>query len=364
MTAPTEIKIQFGGLEETPLRGGQIILRGSIVVDDLQHILFGDYQRELLPMASRASIFKALKAGDPLPDIELGMRGKRVRSRGDDYWLGDPVYGIDGQQRINSAIEYAAQHPQANVRLGCCVHFDTTEAWERERFQVLNAYRTKVSPNVLLKNLRDQHRPVLTLYGLTHQSGFVLHDRVCWMQNKQRNHLLTALTCLKMMAHLHSHLAPGLANTIPELLACLGKLESVIGIQNIRDNVGAFWNLIDECFGIRRIEYSQCAPHLRTTFLAVFARLLSSHSNFWRNGGKQLFVDAPMRRKIAMFDMNDDEVRRLCGSSGMARELLYGMLLREVNKGKTTKRLVPWDELQTRKPRSPKTINEQRASAA
>src|SRR4029434_10944417 len=106
----------------------------------------------------RESIFSALKCGEQLPDVELGMRGQRFREtkKDDEYLLQDPVFGIDGKQRIGSAIEYASLHPQAVVRSGAVIHFDTTEQWERERFHKLNATQRKVSPNVLLRNLRDQ----------------------------------------------------------------------------------------------------------------------------------------------------------------------------------------------------------------
>jgi hypothetical protein len=352
----TEIKILFGALEDSPSRGGLPILRGVLGIEDLRHIKFGDYQRELLPASTRASIFAALQSGEALPDVELGMRGQKFRTRGDDYFLQDDVYGIDGLQRIRSAMDYYALHPQTEIQLGCCVHFATNEAWERDRFQLLNAHRTKVSPNVLLRNLRDQYRPVLMLYGLTtNQTGFVLHNRVCWMQNKQRSHLLGALVCLKLVSTLHSHLSPGqFSNSLQAVLSSLVKLETVIGIQHMRDNVGAFWNLIDECFGVRKIEHSVCAPHLRGTFLAVLSRVLADHSNFWRANKKQLFIEADVRRKISQFDLQNEDIRRLCGSAGASVEILYELLLRHINSGKRTGRLTRWSVDDDKPPRKPR----------
>ena len=339
----TDSKIMSAGLQEVDVRGEPtIILRGVITVEDLKRVKYGDYQRELFPQSSRANIITGLKKGDVLPDITLGMRSQRFNTDGDTYILHDELWCIDGQQRIGSAIEYAAQHPHKKVVLGCVVHFSTTEAYERERFHALNAWQKKMSPNVLLHNVRDQYRPVLMFYGLTQQAGFVLHNRVCWMQNKHRGNLLSALVGLKMITNLHSHLSPGRSNSIKEVLSSLVQLEAKLGMQHMRDNTAQFWNLIEECWGIRNIVHHNCAPQMRGGFLVTLARVLSDHSNFWRVNGKQLFVEADMRRKIATFDLHAQGTEQLCGGSGASLELLYGMLVRHINKSKKTGTLKPW----------------------
>jgi hypothetical protein len=79
---------------------------------------------------------------------------------------------------------------------------------------------------------------------------------------------------------------------------------------------------------------------MRGTFLSVLAKLLSDHHDFWTgDDDKRLFVEAPLKRKIAQFPISDPEVRHLAGSSGKAREILYLMLRDHINSGKRTKHL-------------------------
>ena len=78
------VKIINGALHESPLRGGTVILRGVIDVGSLKTLRFDDYQREALPLSSLAKLTNALKAGESLPDIEIGMRGDRTRSVKED----------------------------------------------------------------------------------------------------------------------------------------------------------------------------------------------------------------------------------------------------------------------------------------
>jgi len=340
----SDIRILFGGLEESPSRGGTIILRGVIDPASLQGIQFADYQRELAPIASRESIFQALKCGEQLPDVELGMRGQRFREakKNDEYLLQDPVFAIDGKQRIGTAIEYASLHPQSVVRIGAVIHFDTTEQWERERFHKLNATQRKVSPNVLLRNLRDQCRPLMMLYALTEQRGFVLQGRVSWKQAMTRDELITALLYVKMVCALHSAFGPGLSNAIKEILASLITLEHAVTLPVMRDNTAVYFNLVDECFGVRTIQYRACATHLRGTFLKAFARLLANHTDFWRGeDNKRLFIEADLRKKIRAFPLSDKEWQRLAGSAGQAEEMLYQLMISFINSGKRTKRLTP-----------------------
>ena len=46
------------------------------------------------------------------------------------------------------------------------IHFGTTEEWERERFDILNMRRTRLSPNVLLRNRAAQCPSLSRLYEL------------------------------------------------------------------------------------------------------------------------------------------------------------------------------------------------------
>lgn len=338
--ALSSIKVLHGALDE---HDGNIVLRGVIAPESLIHLRTDDYQREVAPLTSQSSILSALQKGERLPDIELGMRGQTYRTdKEGNIWLQDLTFIIDGLQRTSTAIHYLGSKPNAPVRIGALIHFDTTKEWERARFRTLNTLRAKVSPNILLRNQRETSRAILALYGLTtNDRSFVLHNRVSWGQRMTRGELITALVMCKIVGILHSHKAAGRSVAAELLVLALDRSSELIGLQNMRDNLKTFFDLVDECWGVRRVQYREGAIHMRSNFLFVLARLLSDHKDFWRQPDeKKLFIDASMKRKIAQFPINDPQVVNLAGSSGKARDLLYMLLRDHINRGKTTKRLV------------------------
>ena len=160
----------------------QIVLRGVLDPVSLADLKVDEYQREPLPLSALSKLWGALRDGESLPDIELGMRGQDFDVSKDDkeFWLKGDVYIIDGQQRRNAALHILSIMPELNVRMGAMVHFGTSRTWERERFRVLILDRSRVSPNVLLRNMRHQSLAVLTLYGLSYnEPKFALVERVC-----------------------------------------------------------------------------------------------------------------------------------------------------------------------------------------
>ncbi|MEK7509785.1 MAG: hypothetical protein AAB605_03675 [Patescibacteria group bacterium] len=349
MTNPINpIRILNGALDEE--EGGEIVLRGRIAPESFIHLQVDDYQREVAPLSSQSSILGALTNGGTLPDIELGMRGQKFKEEADGtFVLTDPVYIVDGLQRVSTVVHYLSGHPDAAVRLGAKIYFDTDKPWERERFGILNgSTRAKVSPNILLRNYRETSRAILMLYGLSNTAkDFVLHDRVSWRQRMTRGELISALTFVKLVGILHSHKAAGIHAQLNMLVSALDRGVDLIGIQNVRENMKTFFDLIDECWGIKRVQYRESAIYMRGNFLYVLARLLSDHTDFWRQPDeKKLFIEAPLKRKIAQFPINDPEVVRLAGSSGKAREMIYLLLRDHINSGKRTKRLT------SRKPES------------
>lgn len=337
------VRILNSALDELEGSPNSIILRGVVDPQTFHLLLKDDYQREAQPLSSQSDILTALETGEPLPDIELGMRGHRTKDQPDGaVSLLDSVYIIDGLQRVSTAIYFASQHPEVAVRLGATVHFDTDKLWERKRFHMLNSSRIKVSPNILLRNMRDENPALLALYGLTNNDkSFVMHCRVSWSQRMTKGELLTALTFAKVVALLHSHKVAGKSVTLAALTPALENDVKVFGIQAVRENVRAFFNLIDECWGIKSVQYREGAIYMRGQFLFVLARILADHTDFWQNDDKRLFINADLKRKIAQFPIHDPEVVRLSGSSGMARVTLYTMLVSHINSGKRTRRLTP-----------------------
>lgn len=335
------VRLIHAALDESPLRGGTIILRGVLDQKTLSNLRLDDYQREAAPLSSLSSIWKAIKAGDPLPDIELGMRGKRVTGAKDEYILQDPVYIIDGQQRVGCALYHLTQFPDAIVNLGATVHFDTTRIWEKDRFRVLNSSRMKVAPSVLLRNEREQVPALGSLYGLsTNDKHFVLYNKVCWKQRKARTDLITGLMLVRTALTLHAHKASYGGTNLIELVNGVTKCSHEVGAGNLRENLKEFFRLIDDCWGVSNVSYTTGAPHLKLNFLLVLAKLISDHYAFWRQPDeKTLSIPLDLKRKLKLLNVHDPAVVNLSGGSGKAKYMLYLLIRDHINSGKRTRHI-------------------------
>jgi hypothetical protein len=329
------IKVCHAALDEAP--NGDIILRGVLDPTHLHLLKVDDYQREVLPISSLSDLVEAFFRDEPVPDIELGMRGQRVNEQGDCYALFDDVYIVDGLQRREAAL--LAMQRGTTPRLGAAIHFGTTPVWERTRFEILNAQRTKLSSNVLLRNLRHELQAVQMLVRLSESPSFVLKGRVSWTQRQTRTELLSAMTFAKVSGRLHSHLGPTRGTNYAELAKGLEKTMKEIGRDTMRDNIHLFFDVVDNCWGIKRITYKEGAVYMRQSFLLALAEVLSGHLDFWRDN--RLFVDAGLVRKIAQFPVSDPQVQNLASSSGKARQMLVLLMIDHINSGKRTRRLKP-----------------------
>lgn len=327
------IKVCHAALDEGP--NGDIILRGVIEPSHLHLLQVDDYQREVLPISSLKGLSESFVAKASVPDIELGMRGFRTIERDGCYHLQDDVYIVDGLQRV-SAAQLAIQQ-QAAPRLGAAIHFGTTPEWERTRFEILNAHRTKLSSNVLLRNLKHELEVVQMLVRLSENSSFVLKGRISWTQRQARTELLSAMTFAKVTGWLHSHLGPTRGTNYADLANGLEKTMRDVGKDVMRDNIRTFFDVIDTCWGIKRITYKEGAIYMRQSFLLALAEVLSGHLDFWRDN--RLFVEAGLMRKLAQFPVSDPQVQNLASSSGKARQMLVLLMIDHINSGKRTRRL-------------------------
>ena len=338
------VKLLNGSLHESDLRGGTIILRGVLHQDTLKNLLFDDYQREALPLASLRKLTNALKEGNTLPDIEIGMRGEKCREVEGNWFLNNECFVIDGQQRVNACVNFLQLNPGAKVFLGATIHFDTTKEWERERFRILNTDRVKVSPNVLLRNYRMDHPAIAKLYAMTTSSSdaFCIGNRVCWGQKMRRGDLFTALNILKVVILLHRHISPGSDTGIQRISDSADRLMDRIGTTQFRDNIKTFFDLVDDCWGIRIVQYRELSAHLHAGFLLMLARYLSNHLDFWKGpNNHRLTIDADIRRKMAQFPLSDPAIAPLTSSAGASRHVLLALFAKHVNSGRRTKKLQP-----------------------
>lgn len=353
----TGIRVINAILDERP--NGDIILRGSIDPMTLHNLKTDDYQREVLAGSGtgghrKSKLRKGVEAGVTLPEIELGMRGSNVSFSGKTAVLNDSVYIIDGLQRVSTVLMYMAdlqaagkslKEGSATNPLAATIHFNTTKEWEKQRFADLNQLRTPVSPNVMLRNMRDQHPALLTLYGLTHnEPGFAMYRRVCWNQRMNKSELITAASMVRAAKALHIAVHDRLANTgkgpsqggdasVLKSPPMLDRVAKEIGLANFRENLRNFFELIDSCYGIRNVEFGQLQAHLRTNFMMTLGRFIANNPSLWSEDGKRFFVDSKTRQRFSSFPINDPEIRRLCSAGTMAMPSLYRHLLDHMNKG-------------------------------
>ncbi|OHA16786.1 MAG: hypothetical protein A3C79_00445 [Candidatus Taylorbacteria bacterium RIFCSPHIGHO2_02_FULL_45_28] len=323
-----------------------IILRGVVDPESLKEIKVDKYQREVLSSAKIKALMVALESSK-VPDIELGMRGERYQVRKPDgeevYFLQDDVFVIDGLQRITAALKLLQEKFDCKPRIGAVVHFSTSFDWERERFRILNQERTKLDVNVFLRNLQTDSEAIDMIFRLCNDSSFILQNRVKWSQNMLRGQLIPALLLCKVTGVLHSRFGPGRTSSCHELASALDTTMKTVGRTTMRDNIKTFFEVIDECFGVKRIVMVHAASYMRSTFLLSLADIFTNHTDFWR--GTRLFVEQKLRCKIAKFPINDPEIERLSGAGGQARAIMYEIMLKAINSGKRKKRLKGVDGL-------------------
>src|SRR6266446_2359342 len=340
---PVVVRLDQATLDD---KSGQIVAHGWLNLEALQNLRVGDYQREILEVARRkSSIRDAVKAGLRLPDIMLGMRGQNYTSRGGAMLLENDVFIIDGLQRVAALRKHAADNPEeaAKVRIGAEVRFDTTRDTEEALFTILNVKRRAMSPSVILRNKRNHSDGVATLYGLSmNDRNFALYGKVCWDQEMHRGELTTAVSFDKTCITLLRHTAPGgrqisSSGGLPKTLDAQAKAS---GLQNFRGNIHAYFEVLDEVWGLRGIKYSDRATNTRVNFMIQLAAMFSDHEEFW--DGNKLVLDASQKTKLKSFPIDDPTIIRLAGAGSAAGMLLYRHMIDHMNKGRQASRhLIP-----------------------
>jgi hypothetical protein len=319
---------------------GHIVIRGALDPETMEHLLTDDYQREVQAVTALSRIMNGFEAGSAVPDVELGMRGSKKTFRDGIYTLHDPVYIIDGLQRISAAKLYRTKGYVPH--LGATIHLGSTREWERKQFKILNADRVRVSANVILRNFREDHEAINVFYVMTNDDReFVLKDKVCWQQNLAREHLMSAMTFGKVSLVAHAHLSGCISPSPDAQQLCLraDALMKAVGKNILRANIKTFYNVLDECWGLKTIVFTKKAPFVRATFQLTLARFLSDHEVFWRDN--RLLVEADLRRKLAQFPTYDPTVQSISGSGSKIDSELYRMIQDHMNRGKRTRRLNP-----------------------
>jgi hypothetical protein len=320
--------------------GDDIVLRGVIDPETLGALRADSYQREVESRSYIEGIAEGFRTNS-VADIDLGMRGGDYDERSGTFTLKDPVYIVDGFQRVNAA-RLALDKGMRPV-LGAALRFNTSFAWEKERFHLLNARRKRVSPNIHLRNLRGEFAVVEMLYDLSwRDEGFPLHERVCWQQNMRRDHLLTALTLLRCVGELQAHFGAGRSTAMEPLVASMQGTMERIGKAAYRGNVLVFFGLLEECWAVSRIAFKDQTTVLRGGFLNALAKVFDAHEEFWNE--KRLVVDASVRRKLKAFPVADPHVAALASGGTASSAILFQTLVSHLNAGRRTRKLVARSE--------------------
>lgn len=334
------IKVVNGALDIIEIDGVErFALRGVIDPPSLSGINVPEYQREILADGKIDVLKKALETGR-VPDIDLGMRGSAMTDLGDGvFLLRDDIFVIDGLQRTTAAMRLFEQDVMPH--LGAIIHFDTTEVWERKRFEALNLGQTGLNSNVILRNLAHDEPAAKVVYDITQGRQFIIRDKISWQQNMRRTDLITAITFYKVIGRLHSHLGPGKSD--PRSLAKTGfpKIFKTVKPAVFEYNVNYFFKVIDELYGLQNIAYRAHAVHLKTSFLIALAGVVSDYVDFW--DGNRLVVSKELRLKLAKFPLTDPHVKDLSSSAGKAITLLESLIVEHINSNKRTRRLTKRD---------------------
>lgn len=337
---PVVVRLQSASLDE---KGGEIVAHGWLDLASMQNLRVGDYQREIIDNSrgKKPSLVKALENNERLPDIMLGMRGQRYTERGQTMILEDDVYIIDGLQRVSTIRKFAADNPEeaSRMRIGAEVRFNTTRDSEKELFTVLNVKRKAMSPSVLLRNERNNSNGIATAYGLSvSDKNFALYGKVSWNQQMNRSELMKALAFCQSCITLHRFSGTGgrnmaAAQSIP---AAMDKMASNVGLQNFRQNIFTFYEMMDEVWGLRGMKYIDRATHVRHNFLKELAGVLGDHEDFW--DGNRLVIDATQKAKLKSFPIDDPTIIRLAGAGSAAGVLLRRHIIDHLNRNKQASR--------------------------
>jgi hypothetical protein len=264
------------------------------------------------------------------------MRGDEFHEREGAFYLMSPIYVIDGLQRITAALRNVADGDEPH--LGAMVHFETTEAWERDRFEDLNLGQTGLSNNVILANMSATNRAARIVRSIADtDQAFVLKGCITWTQNMRRGDLITAITFYKVSGQLHAHMATGMIGSVRDIPRAFDKLIDNIGERTFRANVRTFFDILNMCFSIRAVAFRNEAVALKSTFMLALARLFSRHEDFWE--GNKLVVPKHVLDRLNQFPVADPTVRSLAGSSGNAVAMLEGLMVEHINRGRRTRLL-------------------------
>ena len=152
---------------------------------------------------------------------------------------------------------------------------------------------------------------------------------------------MNALTVLKIIGALHSHFGPGRSPRYYHLMKSTDKTMVTVGPNTWRANVRAFFEFLDQAFGVKTIKYADLSAHIRFGFLRTLAQVFADHKSFWID--TKLTIDPRDFQKMRAFPINDPGVVALIGGSSSVNPILYQKIVAHLNSGRRTTRMVKWN---------------------
>ena len=344
------IKLRYGMLVKPQQE--RTVIRGELEPETLGQLQYDWYQRgQVNPKKIRQLMDSIEKNSDNIPDLTLGMRGKSYEITNDGgVILSDPTFLIDGLQRWTASMFLLERTPPVLPYLGVKAFLPTDIDFELAMFRDLNAYRTSMSASVLLRNEKEYSKVAATLWGLSGDQQFALAQRVGWNQQIDTTlggHLLRGIVLLDVMFRLHSHI-PTITYTRGNVVKRVWALEKgidAVGLQQARENLTRFFDIVDECWGIRGAQIKYNETFLTSGWLQTLAKLFSNHREFWRD--LEFNVPASHMRDLKRIRWTDPKLEQLARGNATAHDHLMTAFLDIMNKGKSTGRLVDRYTLET-----------------
>jgi len=326
------------------------VITGMLDISTLSSLRIDrSYQREALRGAIKDAMVEAVVEDERFPSLQLGMRGHNwIALDNNVVELLDPVFNVDGQQRADAIRIALLINGVLDVRIGVECWLNSTPEIERRRFHRLNTNRTRVCSTTEIRNMKDDNRSVGTIFGLSHESGFCLFNRVCWDQQFGPDDLITGATFFRVALNINEQ--PGIRAAHGKSINLVNRgnlLVEEVGLHTFRDNTAQFFRYISGSWSIA-LSRRKTADHLRAGFLYSLANVLREHRNFW--DGRKLIIPSPFRKKLGSFPIQDPAVKQHMGSAGPSAHLQY-LLIEHFNYNAREHRLVQRPVVVTKKPK-------------
>ena len=320
----------------------RVVIRGELEPETLLSLQYDWYQRGTVAPKKIKELMEGIeKSSENFPDLTIGMRGQQHDITNSEVILHDPTYIIDGLQRWTACI--MLMEKGILPYMGCKVFLGSDIDFELRMFRDLNSKRTSMSASVLLRNEKEYSRVAGTLWGLARDPKFAMCGRVAWDQQVDKTlngQLLRGVTLLDVLFMLHGHVPTVVFTRGPVVkrLYALEKYIDAIGLQQARENLTTFFDIVDEAWGIRGNQIRYNVTFLTNGWLQTLAKLFSDHREFWRDA--ELSVSAPLMRDLKRIRWTDQNLEMMARGNATAHEHLKSAFLDVINKGKSTGRLV------------------------